>query len=288
MLGSTLCYEASKFDNLEVFSTVRAEKLATCKSIFPNVKFHDWSSEKDFLELANLLMGFDYVINAVGVIRQKHEGNKKSISLLYSVNTTLPIYLNSLSKVLGFSYIQIGTDCVFSGLEGSYNEKSSHSPIDSYGLSKSLSESMLDNAFILRCSIVGLEIFDRRSLLSWFINLPYGLEVPGYVNHIWNGVSSKTFARIVFKMIQENMCTPMVQHLIPLDSVTKFELLNLFAHYFGRQDIRITEYKTPEDVNRTLCTLNQTFNSSLWNLLGQHEPQSIRIMIQDISKTRTR
>ena len=76
--------------------------------------------------------------------------------------------------------IHVTTDCVFSGKDGNYNENSIHDETNDYGISKSLGE--LCDATIIRTSIIGEEINNKRSLLEW-VRSNSGKEINGYENH---------------------------------------------------------------------------------------------------------
>jgi len=66
---------------------------------------------------------------------------------------------------MGFGFIHITTDCVFSGKNDKpYNELHYHDPEDFYGKSKSLGEPI--SCTTIRTSIIGEEMGDGRSLLS--------------------------------------------------------------------------------------------------------------------------
>lgn len=73
---------------------------------------------------------------------------------------------------------------------------------DSYGRSKLQGErAVLDNAgFVIRCSIVGPELENRRrSLMSWLLSCTG--TVPGYENQSWNGITTLEWARIAFGVL---------------------------------------------------------------------------------------
>src|SRR5207244_6584362 len=105
-----------------------------------------------------------------------------------AVNSLFPYALSDVAEAAGARVLQIATDCVFSGREGSYREDSPHDPLDVYGKTKSLGEVQAPHFLNLRCSIVGPEIRGFRSLLCWFLAQPRNARLRGFVNHWWNGV----------------------------------------------------------------------------------------------------
>jgi dTDP-4-dehydrorhamnose reductase len=199
------------------------------------------------------------------------------------INTDFPIYLNSLAKVYDFRLIQIGTDCVFSGSQGSYSENSHHSPNDLYGETKSQGERTGANSLILRTSIVGPEIESTNSLIGWFLSLPLDSIIDGYTNHIWNGVSTYHFAKLVLGIICSNEFKGGLFHVVPSDTCSKYELLEYFRTAFNRKDIVIRPREAEDFINRTLSTEYPQCNRELWMKSGYNEPPSIKKMIEELS-----
>ena len=72
--------------------------------------------------------------------------------------------------VYKFKYIQIGTDCVFSGNTGNYVESSFQDAEDVYGKSKIGGEVVHNYKKVVRASIVGPEVGEGKSLLYWFLS----------------------------------------------------------------------------------------------------------------------
>ena len=54
----------------------------------------------------------------------------------------------------------------------------------------------------LRCSIIGKEIRNNKSLISWFLNNEENISLNGFTNHIWNGVTTDVFAKICIGIIK--------------------------------------------------------------------------------------
>ena len=83
-----------------------------------------------------------------------------------NINTYFPLKISQLAKNKNFKYIQIGTDCVFSGVVGDYLEDASQDANDIYGKTKIGGETEHADKCILRGSIVGPESGDGKSLLK--------------------------------------------------------------------------------------------------------------------------
>jgi dTDP-4-dehydrorhamnose reductase len=228
---------------------------------------------------------FDLVVNAVGLIKQLiNEGNQEDVKIAYLINSDLPRELNAYAKDSSTPIIQIGTDCVYAGLEGDYTEDSEFDCNDLYGLSKVSGENESKSMMTIRCSIIGHEVKSSVSLMDWFLSQPASTSVNGYSNHIWNGVTTLTFARVIHGIISKNTYSPGTIHLVPKDQVSKFELLQILAETFGRGDIKINEFEAEIGVNRTLATNFPQKNEELWLNAGYTEVPSIVELIQEYAE----
>jgi dTDP-4-dehydrorhamnose reductase len=228
---------------------------------------------------------FDLVVNAVGLIKQLiDEDNQEDIRTAYLINADLPRELNAYAKDYSTPIIQIGTDCVYSGLKGGYTEDSEFDCNDLYGLSKVSGEQESKSMMTIRCSIIGHEIKSSVSLMDWFLSQPASASVNGYTNHFWNGVTTLTFARVIHGIIAKSSYLPGVFHLVPKDQVSKFELLQILAEMFGRKDIEISEFEAEIGVNRTLATLFSHKNELLWLNAGYTRVPSIAELIHEYAE----
>jgi len=282
MLGNALCRVGTSFPEIEVHATIRKQQKSLSTEVpAKKIRIFDfgYSSTEEF---SSILTDYDYVVNAIGLIPQKfNQANLNSVDQIYLFNTILPKFLNEQSASIGYRYIQIGTDCVFDGQDGKYTESSLPNAKDHYGLSKAIAESALDKAQVLRCSIIGKELSTAKSLLSWFLALPRNSTIQGFTNHFWNGLTVEHFGRIVFSIITKDESSPGLQHVVPANIVSKFQLLKYFAEVFSREDVHILPTETEKSVNRSLSTEFPEKNNSLWRSAGMDKPLTIETMIKD-------
>jgi dTDP-4-dehydrorhamnose reductase len=228
---------------------------------------------------------FTYVINCVGMIKQViDEGSTTSRTNAVQINTDFPVHLNSLAHAFDFRLIQIGTDCVFSGETGSYSESSNHSPVDLYGRTKSLGEVVGRNSLILRTSIIGPEINSDKSLLEWFLSTPKHSRVNGYLNHIWNGLTTLHFSKLVYGIISTDDFTGGLFHVVPQDRCSKYELLDTIRESFSRNDIGIDPVTSHESIDRTLITNHHDINRLIWKNCGYNKAPTISVMVKELSE----
>jgi len=286
MLGAALVGHLSTCRNYSVAATVRPDRaLFACAEAYPGLTWHHLDAETCTVpELEVLLSGHDWVINAAGLIKQKiHTGSLTDWEKALRVNALFSVLLAQAAERIGATVLQITTDCVFSGLRGGYTEDDVHDALDVYGKSKSLGE--IDSPHIrhLRCSIVGPERDTAYSLLNWFLGHRHGDTVSGFINHHWNGLSSYHFARICQGVMDCGIELPLHQHVVPADTVSKHDLLVMFARHFGRNDITIRRTEASEGVDRTLTTVDPALNDRLWRAAGYDAPPTIDHMIQELA-----
>jgi len=233
-------------------------------------------------ESLNNLSNFDFVINSTGVIRHKISSNSQhDIENAIKVNSLFPQQLGRLAKKYNYKVLQIGTDCVFSGTKGGYREGQSFEPIDSYGFSKVLGESCVTGTMTLRVSVIGQERNSSMELMNWVINQNPGTVLRGFTNHIWNGVTPLQLSKILTFMIKESIFFEGIQHLVPQDKVSKYQLIKIIADVYGRSDLVIDEFQTDTRVDRSLSTENIPRNLQLWGGAGYSAPPKVEDMIKE-------
>ena len=204
-------------------------------------------SLKKFLE-EKALGADDVIVNCAGVIPQASKDRELSKRNYYKINSILPIILSMLTT----NMIHITTDCVFSGKTGGYHEYSNHDEINDYGTSKSLGE--LCDGTIIRTSIIGEELINKRSLLEWVISNE-NRTINGYSNHFWNGVTCLQLAKIIHKIISENTYWKGVRHIYSPTTVSKYELCKMISDIY-ELNIKVKEFDT-EKVDKSLTTIYQ-------------------------------
>jgi dTDP-4-dehydrorhamnose reductase len=218
----------------------------------------------------------DWLANCIGWIPQKSSGDylvdQRDAWLL---NSSLLEQIAETRDSLGFNWVQIGTDCVYNGQSGSYIESSKKNASDLYGLTKITGEQFTRNALLIRTSIIGRDTRTSASLFAWFKQEITKTEVSGYVNHIWNGVSTTAFARLVLGLINAEQTNPIYQHWVPRDLVSKYQLLSIFASQMGLDTSLVLPVDHELHVDRTLSTSNPSRNEELWRLAGYNQGQTI-------------
>lgn len=216
---------------------------------------------------------YDYIINCIGIIKQKLTDPKEAILINSLFSHTLS------EKAPDAKIIQIATDCVYSGKKGHYTEDDPHDALDVYGKTKSLGEVEAKNFYNIRTSIIGLEPNSKKSLLGWFLSQPKNANVNGYTNHYWNGITTFHFAKLCYVIIK-GAEIPNLFHFIPADIVSKYELLKIFSEKFNRKDVHIEKFEA-DFHDRSLTTVYK-INEDLWKAMGYDTALTIEDMIEDM------
>lgn len=195
----------------------------------------------------------DYVINAIGVTIPS---SIKNPTMTLFTNGVLP---HILANIFGEKLIHITTDCVYNGYDGyPYKEDSLKTPVDIYGLSKSLGEP--ENCLTIRTSIIGRELKGFTSLLEWFLRQE-GEKVNGFSEHYWNGITAKQFGIICDQIMTkpERYPTKGIYHVFS-NPVSKYKMLLKFKEKFA-VDCDISS-DSAKFLNRTMAT-NKELNELL-------------------------
>ncbi len=209
-------------------------------------------SLRKFLNEKGIVSG-DTVINCAGVIPQASEQRSLNTSIYFRINSIFPIILSMICEQNNVRMIHITTDCIYSGTDGNYSETSIPDGTTDYAISKSLGE--LCNATIIRTSIVGEEIYNKRSLLEW-VRSNEGKEINGFTNHLWNGVTCLQLSKIIHNMIHNDIYWNGIKHIFSPQSVNKYELVSIINNVYNL-NIKITKYEHNDKSDKTITTIHE-------------------------------
>jgi dTDP-4-dehydrorhamnose reductase len=227
-------------------------KVLVEKYIVLTITRKEFDIENDLWSKLDGLLQKEYndvqtIINCAGIIPQNCPtlDYRKYIR----INTLFPHKLQELSKEYNYKFIHITTDCVYDGLKGNYNETDVHSETGIYGVSKSLGEP--EDACIIRTSIIGEEVLNKKGLLEWIIS-QQNKEINGYTNHMWNGVTCLSLAEIIKDIIDANKYWVGVRHIYSPNSVSKYDIC-VFINEIYNLNISISKYTTAI-INKSLVS----------------------------------
>jgi dTDP-4-dehydrorhamnose reductase len=219
-------------------------------------------NEESLINLEERLASYEIdgetcVINCIGLIPQRRPADWRDY---YVMNAVFPQRLSAFCKKAGAKLILPTTDCVFSGLraDGSYLENDVHDEKGHYGASKSLGETHRDT--IIRCSIIGEEIYGKKSFLEW-VRSATGGTIDVWANHMWNGITCLQYCRVVQKIIDDGMFWQGVRHLHSPHAKSKYELACIIDGVYGL-GLQINKVIADQVINKTLKTHYSVLNES--------------------------
>jgi dTDP-4-dehydrorhamnose reductase len=216
----------------------------------------------------------DVIFNAVGIIKQLPTSKNAVTTLL--INSVLPHQLAEVARKHNSRLINIGTDCVFEGTRGNYNEDDRPDATDMYGKSKNLGEVDTENCLTLRTSIIGRELMTSHGLVEWALG-NRGTTVKGFVNAIFSGFPTIVLADIISNLIRNYRDLSGLYH-VSSDPINKFDLLNLIKKSYGI-DLEIERY---EDFR-----IDRSLDSSRFRQVTGFEPASWPEMIDRMAHDQT-
>jgi len=274
MLGSKVALEFKSRDTQ--YAAITRESLG---------KYELGSTEiGDFEALTSLEKTFGvptHIFNAIGVVKPRiDEAKKDSVLNAIRGNSILPRNLGSYCERNSVHLIQIATDCVYSGIKGSYLESDLYDPTDVYGKTKSLGEFSSECMSLIRCSIIGRENQNKYSLVEWVASQKLDANINGFTNHNWNGVTTKIFGIIASGLVTNEVAPIGKLHLVPSNKVNKFELVSIIKEELGRDDITVSKFEAQIVIDRTLSTELVELNNRIWEYAGFKTIPTISEMVK--------
>lgn len=198
-----------------------------CKNIVGN------ALDTEHFKSVLLSEDWDAVINCIGILNQMAEDNQ---SLAAYLNSYLPHLVADTLRDRKAKLIHMSTDCVFAGNTGPYYENSLRDGLTFYDRSKALGEVVDDKNLTFRNSIVGPDPNENGiGLFNWFMK--QSGTIKGFTGAMWTGVTTLTLAKAMEQGIKENLTG--LYNLVNNESISKYDLLRLFNHYFKNDELEI-------------------------------------------------
>jgi dTDP-4-dehydrorhamnose reductase len=212
---------------------------------------------------------FDVAINCIGLIKQRD--SIVSDSEMMVINGEFPHHLVQIANSHDTQVIHISTDCVFSGIKGSYLESDTPDPVDVYGKSKLLGELADSNNLTLRTSHIGRELTVKKSFVEWLVSQRGG-HVNGYSHAIYSGLTTQALARTISKLLLGNSHLSGLFH-VSSQPISKLEIINKLNKLL---DLELTV--TPD----ASVQINRSLNSEKFQNATSISPQTWDEMLSDI------
>jgi dTDP-4-dehydrorhamnose reductase len=241
MLGHMVYHYLYSKEKYEIIDASFPEK-ANEKSTLLNV------TEKKVIEEYIRREKPDIIINCIGILIK---GSMQDPSNAIYLNSLFPHQLSKLLTETGGKLIHISTDCVFSGKDGNYQDKSFRDADDVYGRSKALGEINSPDHLTIRTSIVGPELkTNGEGLFHWFMSQQG--EITGFTNVFWGGVTTLELAKAVEYCIENNSVSGIIQ-LTNGEKISKFNLLKLFKSVWKINNLTIKEGSGKKSIDKSLA-----------------------------------
>ena len=241
MIGSSIYNESRKNKSIETFGTYRNIKKIKNKdkNLF---KFN--AIQKSSINKIIQKIKPNFVINCIGLTKHIEEKDKKKF---FKINSEFPHYVKKISNKNSSKFVQISTDCVFSGNQGNYSEKSKPDAKDIYGISKKKGEILDKKNLTIRTSTIGHEIETSYGLLEWFLRKQKNCH--GYSKAYFNGFPTFYFSKILLKIILKFRTTGLLH--ISGKKIDKYSLIKIIAKTYNKK-IKISKdiaFKTDRTLN---------------------------------------
>ncbi len=229
MMGHILYKYLDSLENFDVYGTMRSKfESYSNLNLFNEKKIYDNLSTFDIKKFEKTILDLnpDVIINCIGIIKQI---DSDPINMI-KINSLFPHEISKICSLSNSKFIQISTDCVFSGKNGDYDENSTPDAKDVYGRSKLLGEIYDNNNLTIRTSIIGFELREKKSLLEWFFS-EKGNQVDGFENAIYSGLTTLQLSKYLGDII---MNYPKLNGLINLSTnkISKYSLLKIINDIF--------------------------------------------------------
>jgi dTDP-4-dehydrorhamnose reductase len=268
MIGHSLLRFLLLKNNYSIFATTRSSVPLNDINNFKLFTNTNLDNTNDLLDVFNKVKP-DIVINCAGIIKHSIEINNNYNVIL--LNSLLPHFLANLCSKYQARFIQISTDCVFSGLKGNYTEDDLPDSVDLYGRSKLLGEVYYGNAITIRTSVIGHERNGFKNLLDWFLNQTNNVE--GYKKAFFSGLTNLELASVIYEYILTNKDLKGLYHLSS-KSISKYDLLLLIKDIYEK-NINII----PDDKK---MIIDRSLDSSRFCKATGYTPKSWSLMIKEM------
>ena len=174
----------------------------------------------------------DYIINCIRCLVDESESNPLK-AIMY--NSYLPRLIEKKYQKTKTQIIQLSTDCVFSGLNGDYDESIKPDGSTYYARTKILGEIINNKDITIRTSYIGPTINHDEELFDWFL-MQVG-QIKGYTNAFWTGITTLELAKGIEQLIELKFTG--LYHMVPNKKISKYQLLLLIKDIWEKNDIII-------------------------------------------------
>jgi dTDP-4-dehydrorhamnose reductase len=201
--------------------------------------------------------GVDVVVNCAGVLQSEiTSGLPGILEDAEVVNAVFPHRLAEAAAETGAQMIHISTDAVFAATAGPCDEDGTDFATDIYGSTKRRGEPRSENGLTLRVSFIGRDPARGHGMLEWLLRQPAGSTVPGFTDHLWNGLIASQVGSVCAALVEPELFRRArvegpVHHVSQDPVLTKYELLAMCARIF-QKPVVVAPVESERPVSRLL------------------------------------
>ncbi len=192
------------------------------------------------------------IINCIGSIPHR----KADLAEQIAVNSVWPQILSVWLRenFCRVKLIHLSTDCVFQSadLQKSFYEGENPCGDSSYGMTKACGEPK--SCMVIRTSIIGEERRNLFGLVEWVKSAQN--IIPGWEDHMWNGITCLELAKVIGKIIDSGMYWQGPKHVYTAgQQVTKCKLVAMIAARWNR-GLKVLLTNSGKPTSRMLCSVS--------------------------------
>ena len=274
MLGHAMVRVLSKNENLQVFGSIRSDKVKVFFSPHNAENLVLCNDVTNFNDLSDIFdkVQPNVVINCISL--DKALLAKSSPLLMIPIYALLPHQLAKLCSGIDARLIHISTDGVFSGSRGNYLEDDVCDSQDIYGITKYIGEVHEPHTITIRTSIIGHELKSKNGLVEWF--LLQQAQCQCFNRVIFSGFPTVVLAQIIRDFVIPNADLNGVYH-IASNPISKRELLLLIAEVYGKKIKFITNNK---------LVINRSLNGERFRIATGYVPPDWQSLVKSMHSNR--
>lgn len=259
-------------NKFNVFGTSRQYSNKSNKNYYDNYELVSGVDFKCEDSILNTIRGIepDIVINLVGITKYKE--SKVSAIDFIKINSIAPHLISSFCSKNKIRFIQLSTDCVFSGKKGNYKDFDNTDAIDIYGKTKALGE-VSDDPYTLtiRTSFIGHNDTSNDGLLEWFLSNK-NKSCKGFKTAIYSGMTTLELAKIFNDYIIPNKNLRGLYN-ISANPISKYNLLKIIGKIY-KKNIKI--------IPSNDWVIDRSLDSHSFRSLTGYNPKTWEIMIDEM------
>lgn len=196
---------------------------------------------------------------------------------------------NTCNKI-GARLIHISTDAVFDGEEGNYTEEDKTNPINIYSKTKLNAERAIEevsrNYCILRTTIYGLNLKDKKSLSEWVLEkLEKKEEIQGFSDIFFSPINVTNLGRVILELCEKRYVG--ILNVGGSESCSKFHFAREIARVFGYDEALVVSGNSEGHVFKAKRPKNISLNSEKACSILSTKLKNIREGLEEFKNLRT-